>query len=265
MKILLQLFLLLLVLYTMLCGYLFLVQERFIFFPQKLEKTFMFNFTQEFEEKYIETTDGTLLHGILFSADDPKGVILYLHGNAGSLSSWGEVAPTYTDLGYDVFIPDYRGFGKSEGSISSEKELFQDMQTVYDELKKDYSEDEIVVLGYSIGTGPASKIASENNPSLLILQAPFYSLTDIMNRFYPFVPVVILKYKFRTNEYIRLCKMPVVIFHGNQDEVIYYESSLKLKELFKPQDTLITLYGQGHNGMTYNQDYQSAIRKILAN
>jgi uncharacterized protein len=264
MKILLQLLLLFFGLYALLCGFLFLVQEKFIFFPQKLDKNFVFTFNQEFEEKYIETEDGTMLHGILFRADDPQGIILYLHGNAGSLSSWGDVAPTYTDLGYDVFIPDYRGFGKSEGSISNEKQLFEDIQTVYDELKKDYSEDEIVVSGYSIGTGPASKIASANKLRLLILQAPFYSLTDIMKRFYPFVPAFILKYKFRTHEYIKRCEMPVVIFHGNQDELIYYGSSLKLKELFKPQDTLITLSGQQHNGMTYNPDYQTAIRKILA-
>jgi pimeloyl-ACP methyl ester carboxylesterase len=99
----------------------------------------------------------------------------------------------------------------------------------------------------------------------LILQAPYYSLTDMMRQAYPIIPTFILKYKFETNKYLKRCKAPVVIFHGNQDEVIYYGSSLKLKPLFKKQDTLITLEGQSHNGMTDNEDYKAALRKILEN
>jgi len=131
-------------------------------------------------------------------------------------------------------------------------------------MKLKYSEDNIIVLGYSVGTGPAGKIASTNKPKLLILQAPYYSLTDVMKHYYPIIPTFILKYKFKTNEYIKECKMPIVVFHGDQDEVIYYGSSLKLKEGFKNQDTLITFTGQGHNGITENPDYKIAIQKVLA-
>lgn len=251
-------------LYILICGILFMFQEKFIFFPQKLNKNFQFSFNnQKFEEKNIRTRDNVLLNGLLFKADSSKGVIFYLHGNAGSLESWGWVASAYTDLNYDVFIVDYRGYGKSEGHISSERQVFDDMQLMYDELKKNYSEDKIIVLGYSIGTGPATKIASDNNPRLLILQAPYYSLTDMMKHFYPIIPAFILKYKFETYKYIQKCKMPVVIFHGKQDEVIYYGSSLKLKEHFKNADTLITLDEQGHNGMTDLPQYRSEIQRIL--
>ena len=253
----------LLFLFIIIPGLLFLFQEKLIFFPQKLDKNYQFSFDQKFEEINVTTIDGITLNGLLFKADRSKGLIFYLHGNAGSLSSWGEVARTYTDLNYDVYILDYRGYGKSEGSISGQEQLFQDVQTVYDELTNKYNEDSIIVLGYSIGTGLASKIACTNNPKLLILQAPFYSLTDMMRHTFPIIPTFILKYKFKTNEFIKNCKMPIVIFHGNQDEVIYYGSSLKLKELFKEKDILITLYGQGHNGMTDNQDYIIEIQKIL--
>jgi pimeloyl-ACP methyl ester carboxylesterase len=119
------------------------------------------------------------------------------------------------------------------------------------------------VLGYSIGTGPASHVASTNNPSLLILQAPYYSLTDMMRHSYPIIPTFILKYKFETNNYLKACKSPVVIFHGNQDEVIYYGSSLKLQSCFKQHDTLITLEGQSHNGITDNPFYQAELKRIL--
>jgi pimeloyl-ACP methyl ester carboxylesterase len=250
-------------LYILACGFLFFIQEKLIFFPQKLEKGYKFNFDQKFEELIIKTKDNKLLNGILFKADSTKGLIFYLHGNAGSLSSWGEVAKTYTDLYYDVFMLDYRGYGKSEGSITGQQQLFEDVQIAYDELKHKYSEDKIIVLGYSIGTGLAAKVASTNNPGLLILQAPFYSLTDMMRHTYPMIPTFILKYKFETHNYMKNCKMPILIFHGNEDEVVYYGSSLKLKEEFKKQDTLITLIGQGHNGMTENPDYKMEIQKIL--
>lgn len=254
-----------LALYTLLCIFLYYFQESMIFFPEKLTKTYQFQFDQDYEEKYIKTSDGIVLNGLLFKSNNPnpKGLIFYLHGNAGSLKSWGGVAETYTDLNYDIFILDYRGYGKSEGQINGQKRFFEDIQNVYDELKKEYKEEAIIVLGYSIGTGLASKIASTNNPKLLILQAPYYSLVDMMQHTYPIIPPFILKYKFETHNYLKNCKMPLVIFHGNQDKVIYYGSSLKLKKAFKKSDILITLNKQGHNGMTDNKKYKAEIKKIL--
>lgn len=262
-KVIFKTFKILLAFYILLCGILYVFQEKFIFFPQKLDQNHKFNFGQNFEEVNIKTEDQKNLHGLLFKSDNSKGLIFYLHGNAGSLSSWGEVAQTYTNLNYDVFMLDYRGYGKSEGTINSQNQLFQDIQVAYNEMLKSYSEDKITVLGYSIGTGLATKLASTNHPKLLILQAPFYNLTDMMQHTYLIIPTFLLKYKFETNEYIEACKMPIVIFHGNQDEVVYYNSSLKLKEKFKQTDTLITLKGQGHNGMTYNPVYKDEIEKIL--
>lgn len=195
-------------LYIIVCVLLFFLQEKLLFFPQKLDKNYKFSFAQKFEEISIRTKDNKLLSGILFKADSSKGLVFYLHGNAGSLSSWGHVAKTYTDLNYDVFMLDYRGYGKSEGSIEGQKQFFQDIQTVYDEMKNRYTEDKIIVLGYSIGTGLAAKVASENGPRLLILQAPYYSLTDMMRHSYPIIPTFILKYKFETGDYIKNCKMP---------------------------------------------------------
>src|SRR5918993_5029201 len=105
-------------------------QEELIFFPTKLPANYTFSFSSNFEERYISTTNGKL-HGLLFKTgtDKPKGLIFYLHGNAGALDSWGEIADTYTNLNYDVFMLDYRGYGKSEGRISSEKQFHDDVQT----------------------------------------------------------------------------------------------------------------------------------------
>jgi len=251
------------VIYIAICVILFVYQEKLIFYPTKLDSHFQFDFQGKFEEINIKTSDNKLLSGILFKADSAKGLIFYLHGNAGALDSWGEVAKTYTDMHYDVFMLDYRGYGKSEGQISSQQQFFEDVQLAYNSMKKKYPENKIIVLGYSIGTGPATYTAATNHPHLLILQAPYYSLIDMMKHDYPVIPTFILKYKFETNKYIQNCKMPIVIFHGDADMVIYYQSSLKLRALLKPTDTLITLHNQNHNGITDNPDYKNALYKIL--
>jgi alpha-beta hydrolase superfamily lysophospholipase len=254
----------LLIIYVLVCILLFFFQEKLIFFPQKLPKDFKFPFAEEHEELYITTKDNKVLNAVLFKSDHSKGLIFYLHGNAGSIESWGEAAKTYTDLRYDVFMIDYRGFGKSEGSINGQEQLFSDLRIAYDEMKKIYAEKDIIVLGYSLGSGLAARIASENNPKLLILQTPYYSLIDMTRHLYPIIPTFILRYRFETNEYIKHCEMPIVIFHGDQDEVIYYGSSLKLKKIFKETDTLITLKGQTHNGLTDNPEYRDEIKKLLS-
>lgn len=252
------------IIYGVVCALLYSCQEFILFLPQKLNKGYRFSFSQPYEEQYIKMADGTLLNALLFKASaKSKGVIFYLHGNAGSLASWGYAADLYTTMGYDVFMLDYRGYGKSEGKISSQQQLFDDVQTAYDKLKQQYRENEIVVLGYSLGTGLATKVASMNNPKLLILQAPYLSILDMAKRTFPFIPSFIVKYKLETNKYIQDCNMPIVLFHGTNDGVIYYESSVKLKDLIQEKGMLIPLEGQGHNGMTDNPDYIREVKDIL--
>lgn len=256
--------LILFVTYLLFMGLLSFQQERLIFFPQKLEENYAFSFNQEYEEIYVPAGDGTRLHGLLFKASEPKGLVFYLHGNAGSVDTWGWVAQTYTDLNHDIFILDYRGYGKSEGSISSEKQLYEDVQAAYEQLKSLYDENQIIIAGYSIGTGPAAMLASVNNPKLLVLQAPYYSLGDLMNSLYPFVPAFLLKYKFENFRFLEKTEAPVVIFHGSADEIIYPQSSNKLKVHLKPTDKVVFLERQGHNGMNENPAFKKELAKVLS-
>lgn len=264
MKILWKIAGILLLLYISICVLVYFIQERLLFFPQKLPVNYAFQFQAPFEELQFRMKDGTRLNGLLFTGDSAKGLVFYLHGNAGALNTWGAVATAYTRLGYDVFMLDYRGYGKSEGHITSEKQLYEDVQAVYDQLKTRYPEQRITILGYSLGTGLAAKLAATNHPQRLILQAPYFSMTDMAAHHYAFLPSFLLRYKFPTYQYVPAITAPITIFHGDQDEVIYYASSaVKLKPLLKPEDTLITLHGQGHNGMTDNPDYQAALPGVL--
>ena len=249
--------------YLVICALLYFFQEKLIFFPEKLPADYTFSFDTPSEEIFFTTPDHNRLSTLFFKASNPKGLIFYLHGNAGSLRSWGAVAGTYTKLQYDVCMLDYRGYGKSSGRPHGEQAWYNDVQLVYDSLKQHYAEQQMVVLGYSIGTGAATWLAAVNHPALLILQAPYFSLTDLVKTTVPFIPSFILRYPFRIDQNIQKCRMPVIIFHGDQDEVIGYNASVRLQKFFKPVDRLVTLTGQGHNNITDNCLYQAALKKAL--
>lgn len=238
-------------------------QESMLFYPATLPTNYTFHFPNKFQEYNIPVDEKTKLNGLLFLADSSKGLVFYLHGNAGSIDSWGTMANVYLQNNYDLFVLDYRGYGKSEGKIKNEKQLHNDIQIVYDSLKTKYSEDKIVIIGYSIGTGLATKLASTNKPKLLILQAPYYNMIDLAHQYIKIMPSFLIQYKLMSNEYITKVTCPITIFHGNDDEVIYYGSSVKLKQHFKATDKLILLEDQMHNGMNDNKTYQKELYLLL--
>ena len=250
------------VLYLSFVALLFFFQEKMIFFPTKLEANYDYHFEQVFEEITIKTLDNNDLNTLLFKARETKGVVFYLHGNAGSLKSWGEVSEVYTTLGYDLFIMDYRGYGKSSGKIINENQFYNDVKLVYKELISRYNEEDVIIIGNSIGTGVATRLASESNNKLLILQAPYYNFKSLVKEKISFAPSFVLKYQFRTNIFLPKCKMPVLIFHGKEDNVISPNNSLELEKLFKTNDQLVLLENQGHNAMNYNKEYFSFLQKV---
>jgi uncharacterized protein len=239
-------------------------QVRQIFPAKRLHKNYKFNFTGSFEEHYIQVHDGILLDAFLFHAvGSPRGVIVYFHGNTGGMETWGKLAPFYNSLGYDFFIVDYRGYGKSEGNIKNEPQLIGDLQAAYDSVKHWYPENKMVIMGYSIGTGPATMVASANHPGKLILDAPYYSLLDAVQKLYPKATLPDLAFYLNTYEYLPKLTCGIAIFHGDRDSEFYYGGSLKLKTLFKPGDTLITLNGQDHGDFEKNADYLKGLRSVL--
>lgn len=238
-------------------------QEKMLFYPEILPADYRFSFKYNFKEYFIKVDDKTKLNGLLFHADSSKGLIFYLHGNAGSIDSWGGIADIYLKNNYDFFILDYRGYGKSQGKISSEKQLYRDIQIAYDTLKTKYNEKSIVIIGYSIGTGLAAELASVNNPKLLILKAPYFNMIDLAHHYIKILPSFLIRYKLRTDRFIQKLKCPLILFHGNQDEIIYVGSSYKLQKLFKQEDRLIILNGQKHNGINDNEVYKRDLKVIL--
>ena len=234
-------------------------------FPGKKADSLSFQFDVPFEEKFINVNDSTTLHGLLFKVKKPKGVIFYLHGSNNALDTWGKIAPIYTANQYDVFMLDYRGYGKSQGKVTDENLLYQDIQIVYDKLKDIYPEKRIIVLGQSMGTALASYTAANNHPALLILQAPYYSFKDWTNNIAPELDTSNIPYRFDNASFLKMVTCPVIVFHGNKDTAVYYGSSVKLSKLLKASDQYITLQDEVHNDFSKNKAYLSAIALILKN
>lgn len=249
--------------YLIFVGYVWYNQESMIFHPYKLPKDYQFNFSRPFEEINITSFDGNKLHGVLFTAKNPKGLIFYLHGNAGAVDRWGDIASFYTDLGYDIFSLDYRGFGKSEGKIENEEQFLKDVSAAYAKLQRRYPENKIIIEGYSIGSGPAAYLASINHPKMLILQAPYYSLSELEDKEVPLIPDFIKRYRFETYAYLQKVTCPVYIFHGDADRLIGYENSVRLSKLLKPSGHFYTLKGQPHLGINGNEEYRLELRSLL--
>ncbi len=238
-------------------------QENYIFYPEKLPANYVFSFPSPFQEMNFKTEDGVIINGLLFKADSSKGVVFYLHGNAGSLRSWGFLNEDFTKRGYDVLFIDYRGFGKSTGQIENEEQIHADAKMIYQVLSDKYEEKNIIIYGRSIGTGPAAKLGSETKPKVVILETPYYSFTEIASHHFPALVVsLILKYRLETYKYITEIKCPIYLFHGTKDQTIPYDHSPRLSKL-ADNIHLTTLDGGNHNNLGDYEQYQKKLTEIL--
>ncbi len=252
-------------LYGLLCGVLYFFQENLIFLPTVLPQNYEFKMRFPFTEVTLKTNDGAILNGLHFKTQNPKGVILYFHGNAGDLQRWGEIAQFFVEKNHDVIVMDYRGYGKSTGKKSMQA-LYDDAQDWYKYALEKYEENKIRVYGRSLGTTFATYVASKNNPYKLILESPFYSVLDVGKNRFPFLPVkALLHYTFPTYRYINDVNCPIVIYHGTDDTVIDYQEGERLFNFIKNLDSkqFISVPGGNHNDLVLFDDYLQTIDTVL--
>ena len=248
------------------------LQEKVVFLPVVLAKDHGFDFESNFEEYLWDTPFEGKINVLHFKINQPKGVILYFHGNSNNLEHWGKIANEYTQFGYDVLVMDYRGYGKSSGP-RNEDFLYSDAQFFYDFAKDHYGEEKTVVYGRSLGGAFAIKVASENLPKAVILEATFFNLQDIVNRWLPkkvtdkVSPT--MTYHFLSNENIAKVKVPLYHFHGTKDFVVPIKSGKKLFEVFKNsqpkiQKKFIEISGGNHDDLINYELFLDELKKILA-
>ena len=247
-------------LYILGCVCLYLAQENIIFLPDKLPESYTFRSGEEVE---VQVDQDVYLNCLLIDEQRSNGVILYLHGNKGSNARCLRQAERLTGMGYDIFMPDYRGFGKSDGSIRSEKQLLSDAQKVYDYLKSRYDESQIVVVGYSLGTGIASYLAANNNPQQVILNSPYISFIDLKDRRIPLIPDFLVKYPLDNSKYLKEVDESVTMFHGTADELIPFDSSESLVKIDPKSFNLVPLSNTGHRRAIFHSDFSRGVSRLL--
>lgn len=241
----------------------YFLQEKLIFSPIKLPKEYQFPFKTEFEERYFQVDDKTALNALLFKTKNPKGLIFYIHGNADNLRYWGDFAPFFTKKGYDVFMYDFRGFGKSDGTIKGERNLQRDAKLLYHEMLKEYDEQDVIIYGFSIGTGIAARLGSKNHPKALILEAPYYNFIELVKYHKAYLPAdLISKYHFRTNRYLKQVASPLYIFHGTEDRKVPFYLGEKLKGT-NPNLKFIAVKGAAHSDMQSMKKYRKYMSELL--
>ncbi|MCB0706125.1 MAG: alpha/beta fold hydrolase [Saprospiraceae bacterium] len=249
--------------YVLLCIAFYFFQDFFFFRPEILPKSFQYKYPFPFKEVNFEMEDGGYINGIHFEIPNSRGVVFYLKGNSKSVKGWGKFARDFISKGYDFFMIDYRGFGKSKGH-RTETTLFNDAQVVYKWLNDQYPEDKIVVYGRSIGSGIAARIASWNRPRLLILDSPYLSFLHNTRRYGFILPLEwLLKYKIRTDRFITKVSCPVYIIHGKKDRLFPYNQSEKLRAIRPDIIKLIPIPEGGHNNLPSFPEYHEWLYDIL--
>jgi len=256
-------FLLALAAFLFALTWLYFQQESLLFFPEPLPASYHFELAGVTEEKLV--VEGATLSALHFRQPNSKGVVFFLHGNGGNLQSWLTDTGFYRRTGYDLFMIDYRGYGKSTGKIASEAQLHADVLAAWRHVEKEYAGRKNIIYGRSLGTGLATKLASQpdaREASLLVLVSPYLSLQQIARNLYPWVPGFVMRYPMRTDLWLPGVHIPTLILHGEHDELINVSHARRLKEI-KPDAQLLVLPDAMHNDIHMFPQYIETLEQRL--
>nr|WP_314119164.1 alpha/beta fold hydrolase [uncultured Campylobacter sp.] len=193
---------------------------------------------------------GGLINGLKFSAAEPKGAILFFHGNFGDVSGWGAYGADFAALGYDFYIFDYPGYGKSDGKISSQQQLLASADAMSRYVLEQHSPSKLAMIGYSIGSGIAAQQAAKWDAARLILLAPYFSFERLAHEKIPFVPKFLIRYKIPTAEFLQAARSTqITLIHGAADELIPVHHSYDLAGSLKAGDLFYEIPDARHNGL----------------
>jgi hypothetical protein len=251
------------VVYLALLGVLYFAQEALMFFPTRLPPDHQFALA-DVEEVSIPV-EGATLSALHYRQADAKGVVFFLHGNAGSLQEWFTGTEFFRRARFDLFMLDYRGYGKSTGKIQSEAQLHADVRAAWDRIAPHYAGRRVVIYGRSLGSGLATRLATEIDASLLVLVSPYLSLRQLATEVYRFVPGALVRYTLRTDQWITAVKAPVLVLHGDRDQLIPISHARRLQAL-RPDLQLHEIRDAAHNDVhafpQYSETFATALTKL---
>ncbi len=237
-------------------------QEDMIFPASPLHADHRFNFDYRFKEITVPV-EGAELNALHFTQENPKGLVFFVHGNAGNLETWTTNVGYYKKVNWDLFIFDYRGYGKSTGKIESESQLHDDVRTAWNLIAPKYADKPIVIFGRSIGATMAAELARNVESDLLILVSPFRSMLEMAKQEFPWIPSQVLKYPLDTEQKIKDIETPTIFVHGSNDTIIPLAHSEALLSLMSAPAQLKVIEGAGHNNIHQYPDYYHGLTKAL--
>jgi uncharacterized protein len=228
------------------------------------------------EDVWFKVGDGTRLHGWFFRAaqERPAATVIFLHGNGGNLSYLGWTGESLADKGFDVLLFDYRGYGRSEGSVSDERGIYEDADAAYEYVWKvrGVAPEKIVLYGQSLGTTAAVDVAARQSCGAIILESGLSSAGDMAATIMPWLPRFarrLTQNRFDSVGKLPSVRCPVLVSHGDRDEVIPVEQGRKLYAAAPEPKRLVIVEGAGHNdlsiigGEPYTRDLAAFIKESV--
>lgn len=252
------------VLYLAALGWLWLRQEKILFQPQVLPADHRFAFGADVRERTLEVP-GATLSALHLKLPQPRGLVFFLHGNAGSLDSWFVNTDFYRQAGWDLFMLDYRGYGKSTGRIESEAQLHADVAAAWARIAPEYRGLPIIIYGRSLGTGLAAALAAREKPALTVLVAPYAGMVRLLGEHYPLVPGALLRYRLDTAAAVARLESPLLLIHGERDTLIAPAHSEALLERAAPaaRARLLRMPDAAHNDVHQFPLYRQRLREAM--
>lgn len=240
------------------------MEKRLIFYPEKTIWTTPADRRLSYEDVFFQTSDGVRLNGWFVPGSGRSATLLWFHGNTGNIADRVDnIALLHDRLGISIFIFDYRGYGRSGGSVSEEG-TYRDAEAAlaYLRSRKDVNPAKIILFGRSLGAAIAVELAAKEPCAGLLLESPFTSVKEMADSAFPLFPVgFFFRTKYDALSKIKQVKVPVLILHGDRDEIVPFSMGRRIFEAANEPKTFFTIKGAGHND-TYQMGGRAYLRAL---
>lgn len=257
--------------YCALALYVFLMQPKMIYYPSVPGRTLEATpavIGMDYEELTFRTTDGEQLHAWFIPHPHARATLLFAHGNAGNISHRLDSIQVFHDLGLNVLIFDYRGYGQSTGK-PSENGTYRDAEAAWVYLTETRGIDSgrIILFGRSLGAAVIADLATRTEPAGVILESAFLSVPDMAATIYPWLPVRWLaSYRYDNGDKVTRITQPLLIIHSRRDEIIPFEQGERLFRRASEPKQFLELRGRHNDGFYVSRDaYLEAMGAFMEN
>lgn len=234
--------------YALIVFVLYMLQHKLLYFPTRVHDFSPTDAGLDYEPVWLKTKDNVRISGWFIPAEQADLTLLFFHGNAGNISHRLQSFTIFNQLRLNVFIIDYRGYGRSEGR-TSERGTYLDADAAWLYLtgERKIPPDKIVIFGRSLGGAVASWLAARHKPRALILESAFTSIPDMGAEIYPWLPVKwLVRLKYDNMKRITSIGCPKLIIHSQDDEIVPYHHGQKLFNAAREPKHFLNIHGT-HN------------------